>query len=234
MKKFLLAVMLISCVSTADAAIQKCFFQSDCAKDETCVTPKGSADGTCQPKSGVVTQQDSGLGNKSIITEEGKCTFNTDCADGGQCIKHPGALFGVCQGSGYTAGNVMAERDSIYKDKTCYFTQDCRVGQICVKPHGSFKGMCQDDTYATTTTSQDIKEAKDPRALLQNFRTSDRQCLADSDCALREVCLKQDRTVFGVCRPQSAILPTPTGTSTPNTATSGTSLFSDTDSLFNK
>lgn len=232
-RKYFLIILII-CVWTASAgaAQRKCFFASDCSKDEACVTPKGSADGVCQPRSGVVSEDGSGLGSQSIITEEGKCTFNTDCPDGGQCVKKPGALYGVCEGSGYTAGNIRAERDSVYKDKSCYFNQDCRVGEICVKPHGSFKGSCQEDTYATSSTDNKVKDAKDARALLQNFRTSDRQCLTDSDCALREVCLKQERTVFGVCRPPSSILPTTTGTATSPT-TSGTSLFSDTDRLFN-
>jgi hypothetical protein len=226
----LVFICALMCLWTVDVWAQKCFFESDCSKDQTCVTPKGSLNGNCQPKAGVVPQDDNILGSASIIGDQGKCTFNTDCPDGGQCVKQPGSLYGTCQGSGYGVGNVKLERDSVYKDRSCYFNQDCKSGQVCVKPKGSFKGMCQDDAYQTS--NRDIKDAKDPRALLQNFRNSDRQCLADQDCALREVCLKRERTVFGVCRPKSAIsTTTPT---TINNPSSSSNLFSDSNSLFNR
>ena len=223
----ILLVLLLSWSLTAVA--EKCFFESDCTKDETCVTPKGSTNGVCQPKKGIVEQKDNALGSNSIINDKGKCTFNTDCPNGGQCIKQPGALYGTCQGSGYTVGNLSAERSTVYKDKSCYFNQDCKVGQICVKPQGSFKGNCEDDFY---NKSQDIKDAKDPRELLQTFHSSDRQCLVDNDCALREVCLKQEHTVFGVCRTKSSIPLSTTGSSTD--ATSSSNLFSNSNSLFSK
>lgn len=232
MKKTAICVLVLTCVWTSNVRAQKCFFESDCSKDQTCVTPKGSLNGTCQPKAGVVPQEDNILGTSSIIGEQGKCTFNTDCPSGGQCVKQPGSLYGTCQGSGYSAGNVKIERDSVYRDRSCYFSQDCKAGQVCVKPKGSFKGMCQDDLYQTQSTT-DIKDAKDPRSLLQNFRTDDRQCLADQDCALKEVCLKRERTVFGVCRPKSAISTTTATTPGLNTSPSS-SLFPDSNSLFNK
>ena len=188
-KKIIISLLVLCCLGPGQAKAQKCFFESDCPKDDTCVTPKGSLNGTCQPKNGVVPQADNALGSKSIISDQGKCTFNTDCPDGGQCIKQPGALYGTCQGSGYTVGNLQADRGSVYKDKSCYFDQDCKIGQVCVKPQGEFKGACQDDFYQSTT-KKNIKDAKDPRSLLQTFHSSDRQCLVDNDCALREVCLK--------------------------------------------
>lgn len=232
MKRVFVCVLMLICVWVSNARAQKCFFESDCSRDQTCVTPKGAVNGICQSKSGVVSQDDNILGTASIIGDQGKCTFNSDCPSGGQCVKQPGSLYGTCQGSGYSVGNVTTQRDSVYKDRSCYFSQDCKAGQVCVKPKGSFKGMCQDDPYQTQTTT-DIKDAKDPRALLQNFRNNDRQCLADQDCALREVCLKRERTVFGVCRPKSSIS-TPT-TTTPGLNTSpSSSLFSDSNSLFNK
>lgn len=227
-RELFICVIVLMCLWGLDAQAQKCFFESDCSKDQTCVTPKGSANGTCQPKAGVVRQEENILGSASIIGNEGKCTFNTDCPGGGQCVKQPGSLYGTCQGSGYSAGSVKRERESVYKDRSCYFSQDCKAGQVCVKPKGSFKGMCQDDLYQTRSQT-DIKDAKDPRALLQTFRNNDRQCLADQDCALREVCLKRERTVFGVCRPKSAIsTTTPPSTSNPNDP------FAASNSLFNK
>jgi hypothetical protein len=227
-KQSIIFLLFLFCFWPADVRAQKCFFESDCPKDDTCVTPKGSLNGTCQPKKGVVPQEDNVLGSKSIISNQGKCTFNTDCPDGGQCIKQPGALYGTCQGSGYTVGNLQADRGSIYKDKSCYFDQDCKIGQVCVKPQGEFKGACQDDLYQT---NKDIKNAKDPRSLLQTFHSSDRQCLVDNDCALREVCLKQERTVFGVCRAKSSI---PTTTSSVINPSTGSDPFSNSNSLFNK
>ena len=234
MKKNILILILSTLFLWAvDAGAQKCFFESDCSKDQTCVTPKtkGSLNGVCQPKTGIVQEENNGLGSASIISDQGKCTFNTDCPDGGQCIKQPGALYGTCQGSGYTVGNLQAERGPIYKDRSCFFNQDCRAGQICVKPQGSFKGACEDDVYQK---SNDIKDAKNPRALLQTFHTSDRQCLVDNDCELREVCLKQERTVFGVCRPKSSLPVTTTTTTTTTNTSSSSSLFSNSNSLFNK
>ena len=213
-----------------DALAVKCFFESDCTKDETCVTTKGSANGVCQAKQAITEEKDNLLGSSSIISEQGKCTFNTDCPDGGQCVKQPGALFGTCQGSGYTVGNLQAQRGAVYKDKSCFFNQDCKVGQICVKAQGSFKGACEDDFYQSN--NNDIKDAKDPRALLQTFHSSDRQCLVDNDCPLREVCLKQERTVFGVCRSKSLI--TPTTTTNSSSTSLNTDPFATSKSLFNK
>ena len=230
-KKISILILSALFFSTVNAGAQKCFFESDCSKDQTCVTPKdkGSLNGVCQSKTGVVARENNVLGSASILSVQGKCTFNTDCPDGGQCIKQPGTLYGTCQGSGYTVGNLQSERGSIYKDKSCFFNQDCKTGQICVKPQGSFKGACEDDFYQK---NKDIKDAKDPRSLLQSFHTSDRQCLADNDCELREVCLKQERTVFGVCRPKSSA---PATTTTTNTNTSSSSsLFSSSNSLFKK
>lgn len=214
--------LILSFSSWADS--KKCFFESDCLKDERCVTPRGSATGICQSKGNQPIVKETGLGASSIINDQGKCTFNTDCPNGGQCIKKPGELYGSCQGSGYTIGNLQSERLGMYKDKSCYFNQDCKVGQVCVKPQGSFKGACQDDFYRT---GHDIKDAKDPRALLQTFHTSDRQCLVDQDCSLREVCLKQERSVFGVCRAKS-LIPLPSST---NGSSGSSSLLSDSNSL---
>lgn len=227
MKRILLLVFIFLGTASSWAASQKCFFESDCSKDETCVTPKGDVNGTCQAKSSQPSVQQTGLGANSIIGEQGKCTFNTDCPNGGQCIKKPGELYGSCQGSGYTAGNLQPEREGVYKDRSCYFDQDCKVGQVCVKPQGSFKGACQDDFYKT---NHDIKDAKNPQELLQTFHTSDRQCLVDQDCALREVCLKEENSVFGVCRSKSSI---PTDSTVQPTSPSS-DLFSNTNSLFNK
>lgn len=236
MKKTITIILFIILSFWAgDARAEKCFFESDCPKGQTCVTPKGkgSVNGVCQPKSGVAPQEENVLGSSSIISEQGKCTFNTDCPDGGQCIKQPGALFGTCQGSGYTVGNLQGERGTVYKDKSCYFNQDCRVGQICAKPQGEFKGICQDDFYQND--NQDIKDAKDPRSLLQNFHESDRQCLVDQDCALRQVCLKQEHKVFGVCRTKSLLPASTSSSSTTSTTTNSSSdLFSNSNSLFNK
>lgn len=232
MKRISLLLFVFLSTIPSWAAPQKCFFESDCAKDQTCVTPRGSANGTCQAKSAQPSVQETGLGANSIIGEQGKCTFNTDCPDGGQCIKKPGDLYGSCQGSGYTAGNLQPEREGIYKDKSCYFNQDCKIGQICVKPQGSFKGACEDDFYQKNQ-NRDIKDAKDPKALLQGFHTSDRQCLVDQDCALRQVCLKQENSVFGVCRYKSS-LPTTTDSTLQGTTSPSSSLFSDSNSLFNK
>ncbi|MBL8013578.1 MAG: hypothetical protein JNN05_06980 [Candidatus Omnitrophica bacterium] len=227
MKRILLLIFIFLGAASSWGASQKCFFESDCSKDESCVTAKGAATGTCQAKSSMPSAQQTGLGANSIIGEQGKCTFNTDCPDGGQCIKKPGELHGSCQGSGYTAGNLQPEREGVYKDRSCYFDQDCKIGQVCVKPQGSFKGACEDDFYKT---NHDIKDAKDPRALLQKFHTSDRQCLVDQDCALREVCLKDENSVFGVCRSRSSL---PTDSAVQTTSPSS-SLFSNTNSLFSK
>ena len=152
-KNILIIILSALSLWAVDAGAQKCFFESDCTKDQTCVTPqgKGSLNGVCQPKTGVVPQENNGLGSSSIISDQGKCTFNTDCPNGGQCIKQPGALYGTCQGSGYTVGNLQADRGPVYKDKSCFFNQDCKVGQICVKPQGSFKGACEDDLIKQIT-----------------------------------------------------------------------------------
>jgi|CXWL01.1.fsa_nt_gi hypothetical protein len=226
-KQIIILLVFLLCCWPGEAKALKCFFESDCPKDDTCVTPKGSLNGVCQPKKGVVPQVENILGSKSIISDQGKCTFNTDCPDGGQCVKQPGALYGTCQGSGYAVGNLQAERGSMYKDKSCFFNQDCKIGQVCVKPQGAFKGVCEDDLYQS---NKNIKDAKDPRSLLQTFRSSDRQCLVDQDCFLREVCLKQERTVFGICRAKSSV---PVTSSAVNSSTNS-SLFSNSNSLFNK
>ncbi len=179
---------------------KKCFFESDCVKGFSCVTPKGSMNGTCQPRS-MMPQDETTTGStmRSIISDEGRCTFNTDCPDGGQCIKQPGTLYGTCQGSGY--GTALPLNANLLDQKrTCFFDQDCKPGQRCGKPQGSFKGWCEDDLFGTN------QDSKDPRQMLKNqFRTSNKQCLQDGDCGIREVCLQKQRSVFGVCTAKSVI-----------------------------
>jgi len=186
----------------------KCFFESDCAKGLSCVTPQGEMNGTCQPHSVVKDDEKTGVVMNSIISEDGKCTFNTDCPNGGQCVKQPGTLYGTCQGTGY--GTVQLNSSLVDQKRTCYFDQDCKPGQRCAKPEGSFKGICEDDFFQATDDS------KDPRTMLKNqFRTSNKQCLQDSDCGIREACVQKERSVFGVCTAKSVIdaqttTPTPT------------------------
>jgi hypothetical protein len=214
--------MILSCCLASSAQAQqgkKCFFESDCVKGFSCVTPKGAMNGSCQPRNSVLAKEEettTGSTMKSIIGEEGRCTFNTDCPDGGQCIKEPGTLYGTCQGSGY--GTALPLNANLLDQKrTCFFDQDCKPGQRCAKPQGSFKGMCEDDFFDTNTDS------KDPREMLRNqFRTSNRQCLQDGDCGIREACLQKERSVFGVCTAKSVInaqtntlLPSATSTSDP-------------------
>jgi len=229
-KRLMLFVcFLIVCVWEAQAAdFNGCFFESDCPKGYKCVTAKGAAKGACQLKAIADRQEDTtGLGPSSIISDAGKCTFNTDCPEGGQCIKKPGALYGACQGSGYAPENILADRGPLYKNRSCFFDQDCKIGQVCVKPQGSFKGMCEDDFYHSQI---DDKDNKDPRSLLKT-RSSDKKCLADTDCGLREVCVQKERSVFGVCTAKSSITATTTtnpinSSSTTNDPFSSNSLFS--------
>jgi hypothetical protein len=195
-------VLILSC-SLASAVMaqqgKKCFFESDCPKTFTCITPKGEMNGTCQPTGTVQPDQTKpGASVPSIISEEGKCTFNTDCPNGGQCIKQAGALFGKCEGTGY---GTQINQPLWDQKRTCFFDQDCKPGQRCAKPQGSFKGMCEDAFFDSSQST-----SNDPREMLRNqFRTSNKRCLQDGDCGIRESCIVQERSVFGLCMPKDTV-----------------------------